>query len=73
MARDGKPSAEDITEASKKDDRFEKMKAGSALDSDEEEEGEGDGETDHYDHAFKAIQDGDAEAFKEHMKKAHGK
>jgi len=72
MARDGKPSAEDITEESKKDGRFLKMSA-SALDSDQEEEDGGEGETDHYDRAFKAIQDGDGETFKEAMKKAHGK
>ena len=74
MAKDGKPSAEDITAESKKDDRFAKMKgAGSALESDEEEEGTGDGETDHYDRAWEAMNGGDKEGWMESMKKAHGK
>lgn len=73
MARDGKPSAEDITSESKKDDRFEKMKAGSALESDEENEEEGDGETDHYDNAWTAMKGDDMEGWKAAMKKAHGK
>jgi hypothetical protein len=74
MAKDGKPSADDILEESKKDDRFAKMKgAGSALESDEEHEGTGDGETDHYDSAWEAMNGGDKEGWKEAMKKAHGK
>lgn len=73
MAKDGKPSADDITAESKKDSRFEKMKAGSALVSDEENEGTGDGETDHYDAAWDHMQGGDKEAWMASMKKAHGK
>lgn len=72
MAKDGKPKSEDIAKEGMDDDRYLNLKS-SALDSDEEEEGTGDGETDHYGNAFDAIQSGDKDAYREHMKKAHGK
>ena len=72
MAKDGKPSADEITSEAKDDDRFLNMKS-SALDSDEEEEGTGDGETDHYDAAWEAMNGGDKEGWMSAMKKMTGK